>query len=252
MPRYSCFFIWFVIFPASVLLTIALPGYAGDKALPFSIGEQIEYTVSWEMIKAGKIGIKVLPFTSVKGEKAYHFILDIKSNRYIDMLYKIRATYEGFTDAEFTRSLLYKKTQSGKNNRKVVVTFDAEAKQVTYSNFGKKKPPVKIPDNTFDPVSAFYKMRTLDFEKEKSLSFPVTDGKKSFIQKAEIIKTEQITINNKPLDTYLLIPSVDHFSGVFKKSKNPTIRVWVTADERKIPVRIKVKVFIGSVIFEIR
>ncbi|MBT7714010.1 MAG: DUF3108 domain-containing protein, partial [Deltaproteobacteria bacterium] len=37
----------------------------------------------------------------------------------------------------------------------------------------------------------------------------------------------------------------------FKKSKNPTVKLWVTADDRKIPVRIKVKVFIGSIIFDL-
>ncbi|MCD4719577.1 MAG: DUF3108 domain-containing protein [Desulfobacula sp.] len=52
-------------------------------------------------------------------------------------------------------------------------------------------------------------------------------------------------------DTYLLALKANHFSGVFKKSENPTVKLWVTADDRKIPVRIKVKVFIGSIIFDL-
>ncbi len=52
-------------------------------------------------------------------------------------------------------------------------------------------------------------------------------------------------------DTYLLALQVNHFSGVFKKSENPTVTLWVNADQRRIPVRIKIKVFIGSVIFDL-
>ncbi|MBU0462794.1 MAG: DUF3108 domain-containing protein, partial [Proteobacteria bacterium] len=89
--------------------------------MPFSIGEEIQYSVSWEMIRAGKANFKVLPLTTLNGEKAYHFLLEAKSNNYIDMIYKIRDRLEGFTDIEFTQSLLYKKTQSGKDKREVMV-----------------------------------------------------------------------------------------------------------------------------------
>jgi len=224
---------------------------AGEKSLPFSIEEEIKYTVRWEMVRAGEASFKVLPFTKINGEKAYHFKLEVKSNRYIDMLYKIRDRHEGFTDYEVTQSFLYKKTQSGKDRRQVKVRFDWEDKTATYSNFGNKRDPITIPLNTFDPISTFYKMRTLNFKTDQDLSFPVTDGKKCFTQKGKVVKREKITIPSGTFDTYQLDVQVNHFSGVFKKSENPTVKLWVTADGRKIPVRIKVKVFIGSVIFDL-
>jgi len=226
-------------------------GHAEEKMLQFAIGEEIKYSVRWEKVGAGKANFKVLPFTTINGKKAYHLILEVKSNRYIDMLYKIRDRLEGFTDLAFTRSVLYKKTQSGKDKRQVVVRFDWENKTAAYSNFGNKRDPINIPLNTFDPLSAFYKMRILDFKTGQNLSFPVTDGKKYFIQKGEVIKKEKITLPSGTFDTYLLALQVNHFSGVFKKSENPTVKLWVTADDRKIPVRIKVKVFIGSIIFDL-
>jgi len=219
--------------------------------LPFSIGEEIQYSVRWEMVRAGKVNFKVLPLTTLNGKKAYHFLLEVKSNNYIDMLYKVRDQLEGFTDIEFTQSLLYKKTQSGKDKREVMVQFDWKKKTATYSNFGRKRDPIEIPLKTFDPVSAFYKMRVIDFEIDKNLSFPVTDGKKYFMQKGKVLGKEKITLPSGDFDTYVLVPQINHFSGVFKKSENPTVKLWITADDRKIPVRIKVKVFIGSVIFDL-
>ena len=240
-----------VVFLMGALFFSTSLSNAGENILPFSIGEEIQYSVSWEMIRAGKAKFKVLPFTTLNGKKAYHFLLEVKSNNYIDMLYKIRDKLEGFTDIEFTQSLLYKKTQSGKDKREVMVQFDWEKKTARYSNFGGKRDPIQIPLKTFDPVSAFYKMRVIDFKTDQNLFFPVTDGKKYFMQEGKVLGRAKITLPSGTFDTYLLVPRVNHLSGVFKKSKNPTVKLWVTADDRKIPVRIKVKVFIGSIIFDL-
>lgn len=219
--------------------------------LPFAIGEQLQYTVRWEMVKAGKATFRVLDYSKVNGEKAWHFILDVKSNRYIDFVYKIRDRLEGFADPGLNRSLLYKKVQSGKDKKQISVAFDWEKSTALYSNFGGKRDPLPIPENTIDPLSAFYKMRTLELNADTTLSFPVTDGKKQFLQKGAVIKKETLDLPGGTYETLLLIPQVNHFSGVFKKSENPTVRLWITDDARRIPVRIKVKVFIGSVVFDL-
>ncbi len=234
-----------------VLVFSSLIGHAGEKQLPFTIGEQIQYTVRWQMLEAGKAIFKVNNFARIDGEDAYHFSLEVKSTRFIDMIYKIRDRLEGFTDKQFSQSQLYKKTQSGRDKKQVVVLFDWKEKTATYSNFGGERDPIEIPFETFDPVSAFYKMRSLDFEKDQTPSFSVSDGKKKFIQTGKVIRKEKITVPSGTYETYLISPQVNHFSGVFEKSENPTVKLWVTADKKKIPVRIKVQVFIGSIIFDL-
>ena len=241
----------FCIFLAALLFDSTLSLHAGEKELPFHPGEKIKYSVRWEKVKAGKASFRVLDLTTINGEKAYNFILEIESNKYIDLFYKIRDKHEGFANFDFNRSLLYRKKQKGKDKRDVKVLFNWDKKTALYSKSGRKIDPIKIPANTFDPISAFYKMRTLKFNTGQDLSFSVTNGKKYFIQKATVIKKETITISSGTYNTYQLALAVNHFSGVFKKSEHPTVKLWVTADNRKIPVRIKVKVFIGSVIFNL-
>lgn len=219
--------------------------------LPFSVGEKLNYTVSWEMIPAGKASFSVLDFSQEDGKKGWQFMLDVKSNRYIDFMYKIRDHVEGYTDKAIDHSFLYKKIQSGKEKKQINVLFDWEQKTATYSNFGGKRDALPIPLSTLDPLSAFYKMRMLDFEAIKDLSFSITDGKKQFLQKGEVIRKETIYLSSGTWETYLLVPQVNNFSGVFEKSKDPSVNMWITTDDRRIPVRITVKVFIGSVIFEL-
>lgn len=195
--------------------------------------------------------MRVLPLTRVGNTPAFHFQLEIKTNEFVDKLYKVRDVMEGFVAEDFSGSLLYTKSSLGKSKKQVIVEFFQETHEVVYSNFGEKRSPIKIPDNTFDPVSSFFHMRRLDLEKEKNLVFPISDGKKSFFQQGEVLKKEQITLASGVFDTFLLAPSVTHFSGVFEKSRDPEVRVWISDDDKKIPVRIQVKVLVGSISFDL-
>ncbi len=234
------------------MVFIASEAEAKEKdSLPFSIGEILSYSIRWEMVPAGEAEFRIRPKKSIKDREAWHFSLTVKSNRYVDVLHKIRDRLDGYTDKNFIHSLFYKRIQSGKEKKRVKVFFDWEKKTAIYSNSGRRQPAIDIPPNTFDPLSAFYKMRTTQLSPGQVLSFPITDGKKQFMQTAQVVEKQTININGKDVETFLIIPSINHFSGVFKKSENPTVRVWVSADDKKIPVLIKIKVFIGSVIFSL-
>ena len=257
----------FIIKPAAGMLTAFLAAgllfvfssgvFAGPSGLPFKAGEQLEYSVSWERVPAGTARFEVKEHTAVDGQKAWYFVLEARSNSFVDWFAKIRDRLESLADPTLTRSLLYKKTQKGKSNKEVVVEFDWDKKTATYSNFGGRRPPIEIPDNAFDPLASFYKLRTLNLDQAgdggdpQSLFFSVTDGKKCFIQEGAVTRRESLSIASGTYDTVLIVPSVRYFSGVFKKSDNPTVRVWVSTDDFQLPVRIKIKVFIGSLVFDL-
>ncbi|MBW2193775.1 MAG: DUF3108 domain-containing protein, partial [Deltaproteobacteria bacterium] len=74
----------------------------------------------------------------------------------------------------------------------------------------------------------------------------ITDGKKCVVGIARVIKKEKIKVPGGTYNTYVLEPELEHIGGVFEKSKNAKIRLWVTADERRILVKVKSKVVVGS------
>ena len=55
----------------------------------------------------------------------------------------------------------------------------------------------------------------------------------------------------KTYDTYLIEPDLEHVGGVFEKSEDAIIQLWVTADKRRIPVQIKSEVVVGSFVGEL-
>ncbi len=86
---------------------------------------------------------------------------------------------------------------------------------------------------------------------DREIRCPITDGEKFVIGRARIIKRETIKIDGKPYDTFLIEPDLQHIGGVFEKSKDAKIKLWVTADHRHIPVKIKSKVVVGSFVGEL-
>ncbi len=225
---------------------------AVEKNFPFYPGEKLTFQLKWTIIPAGEAVLEVLPIETINGAKAYHFVMTARSNSFIDHFYKVRDRIDAYADIDMTHSILYKKKQhEGKNKKDVVVNFSWEQNKAQYSNFNNKRPPIDILSGSFDPLSAFYYTRLVELKKNSIIERPVTDGKKCIIGKAFVIKKERIKLASGTYDTYLIEPELKHVGGVFEKSKNAKIQLWVTADKRRIPVKIKSKVVVGSFVGEL-
>jgi len=231
--------------------SISVNSQAIEKRFPFSPGEKLTFQVRWAFIPAGEAVLEVLPLETVNTVRSYHFVMTAKTYEYIDLIYMVRDRMDSYTDAGMTRSILYKKVKKGRSRKDVVVNFDWKKQQVQYSNFGKKMDPVSILPGSFDPLSVFYAFRLHELKENTVIKAPVTDGKKSVIGKARVIKREKITVPSGVYDTYLVEPDLEHIGGVFKKSKNAKLQIWVTADKRRIPVRVKSKVMVGIFVAEL-
>lgn len=234
------------------LLSIA-PAWAHSRDLPFAPGEKLRYQLRWENIPAGEAQLEVKPIREIDGTPAYHFVMTAKSNAFVDIFYKIRDRVDAYADTRMTRSVYYQNKQSeGAHKRDEVIEFDWDNNQASYANAGVRKKAIDLLPGSFDPLSAFYYTRMMLPDIHQALERPVTDGRKNVIGRARIVKRETITLKSgKTFDTFCIEPEMKHIGGVFKKSKNAKIRIWVTADDKRIPVQIKSKVMIGHFIGEL-
>ena len=225
---------------------------AGEKDFPFHPGEKLTFVLKWTIIPAGESVLEVLPMETLDGVKTYHFLMTAESNAFIDAFYKVRDRIDAYTNTEMTHSVLYKKKQrEGNSHRDVIVKFDWQNNKAQYTNLNERRPPIDIMPGSFDPLSAFYFVRFFDFQKTSKIERPVTDGKKCIIGRLSVIKRETLKLQSGTYDTYLIEPELKHIGGVFEKSKDAKIQLWVTADKRKIPVKIKSKVVVGSFVGEL-
>ena len=233
-------------------IPIHLPA-AHAFSLPFAPGEKLKYALRWGNIPAGELRLEILPIKTINGNPSYHFVMTAKSNSAVDLFHKVRDRIEAFTDIRMTRSILYKKWQNGSRGlRKQEVRFDWTKDQVQYTDLSRTLSPIPLRPGSFDPLSAFYFTRMAISGDKPLVRRPVTDGKKSFIGRARIIGRETITLSNGRIyNTLILSPETGMLGGIFKGDKKANLRVWITDDEKRIPVQIKAKVKVGHFIGEL-
>jgi len=224
---------------------------AAVNHLPFSSGEKLTFQVRWSFIPAGKVVLEILPVETVESFRAYHFVMTARTYPLVDVFYKVRDRIDSYTDTQMTGSLLYREQSTGRRPKDVAVTFNWKKGEVQYSNFGEKRAPIPLLPGSFDPLSIFYAFRLCDLGKNTQLEAPVSDGKKCVVGKATVIKRETVFLVSGVYDTYLVEPDLKHIGGVFEKSPDAKMKIWVTADERRIPVMIKSKVKVGSFVAEL-
>ncbi len=242
-PLLLAFGIWLLFQDASVL---AAP------AAPFLAGEKLSYQIYWSFIPAARATLEVAPHDEVPVKGAdYHFIMTARTLPVIDMLYKYRERIDSYAAAGIQHSLLYKKVQESSHPRDIMVRFDWNRGEAEYSNFGKNNKPIPVRPGTLDPLSSLYYIRSQTLTDRFIFERWVTDGKKLAMGKASFLQKESLTINGKRYRTIKVEPDLREVQGVFEKSPGAKLFIWLTDDHRKLPVKVKSKVRVGSFIAEL-
>lgn len=238
---------------SALLIVLFIAGPAGaDKEMPFAPGEKLTFALKWTVVPAGEAVMEVMPMQVVNGTPAYHFRLTAESNSFVDIFYKVRDRIDAFVAADMSRTIHFRKNQhEGEHKKNMRVDFDWQNGTAQYSDQEKTKEPIKIIPGTFDPLSVFYFSRTQDYKEKGIITSSVTDGVKCVQGVAHVIRRETIQVPSGTYDTYLIEPDLKHIGGVFEKSKDAKISLWVTADYRRIPVKIASKVSVGSFVGEL-
>ncbi|MEN8135712.1 MAG: DUF3108 domain-containing protein [Thermodesulfobacteriota bacterium] len=215
---------------------------------PFQPGERLVYKLRWGVVTAGYAELEVLPFVQVNGEEdAWHFILKVRTSGFVDLFYKVRDRIESYTDLTLTNSILYRKEQrEGNTDRDVVVSFDRVARSAVYSNKGAAQNAIVVKDGTIDPLASLYYIRNWPLAENLEIVKPVTDGKKVVSGVARVVRRERLKIGGIKYDTFLVEADLKEVRGVFEKSKKSKLRMWITADNRRLLVKVKSKVVVGS------
>ena len=118
MLKITCLFV--------VLLSIAHHGFSSSsKPLPFQIGEKLEYNLSWGFIPVGTAILEVQSPPNLDDEQYLQVKFSVRTNSFADAFYKVRTTIESTVTSDFSKSIIYRKSQEeGSTKKQIVVKFD--------------------------------------------------------------------------------------------------------------------------------
>ncbi|GAB6057921.1 DUF3108 domain-containing protein [Desulfonatronum parangueonense] len=228
--------------------SVAMPGdeHPEPHEFSFSPGEVLRYNVRWGVIPAAHATLEVHPRAQLHGRPAHHFVMTTRTNSFADYFYRYRNYIDSFTEIDMSRSLAFNKQEEERSrHRNVDVLFDWNRQVARISEKGQTRDGAELVDGTFDPLSIFYVFRTQPLEVGEELSVPVSDGKKLVQGVARVVAREEISIDDRVFDCFVVEPDLQDLGGVFRKSPDAALQIWVTADESRLPVRVRSKVVVG-------
>ena len=140
------------------------------------------------------------------------------------------------------------KRREGKKKEDIEYLFHRKEGTVTVLKGGTAE-TLEMPSGTHDIISCLYYARsTLSLQPGSSLTMNIYHDKKN--RKVDVLVEEIETVRGpwgeiEAARVLVIMP----FHGLFLNQGN--IRVWFTNDDRRIPVKMKAKVIIGSIVADL-
>jgi len=212
----------------------------------FQAGESLSYNISWSrMLKAGTAVMEVKAERRQDGQDVLRIIMTSHTVGALDKLYKLGDVVQSVFDPQTMQSLSFSLREThGKKTRSREVVFDHEHHTAIINLNNDPPETVAIPEQIQDSLTSLYYLRTReDFVAGQPITFDVFDSDKSWIIEVQTLGKEQV---KTPAGEFSTIKVRAHH-GLFMSERE--VFVWLTDDVRKIPVRIKSQLSIGSLVF---
>jgi Protein of unknown function (DUF3108) len=232
----------------------AVPAYQ-PKRYPFEAGEKAVYIASWNgIVSVATAEISTIP-TVVDGKKVYHVKVEAKSSRVLDLIWRMRDTITSTFDAKGLSPSHF--TFSQRENSKVIDTearLDHSTKRwaVNRQQVGKEPKIYQFDShNTLDPITAVYLARSVDFKVGDRLYFKIFGGRYQYLLELFVEKKEPVQLDSTTVEAYRIIPRIQNITkrGYAERLNEATI--WISADERRLPIKLSSKIVFGSVYLEL-
>ena len=206
----------------------------------FTVGEKFTFDIDWGFSTVGSASLAIPRIIKYNGFNVYEVRSRAQSNNLISKIYKVDDQVISYIDSTGIFSVRIEKKLSEGNYRQNREFILDHIKQLAYS----KRDTVKIPEYCQDILSAFYYVRTQNLKIGTVLEVPNYDNGKIYNIIVEVQKKQQVRVPAGKFNCIVIEPTLKS-EGLFKHQG--TIKIYLTDDERKIPVLMVSNVVFGEI-----
>lgn len=214
----------------------------------FGVGERLVFDVNYVNITAGEAVMAVSSIDTIAGRPCFKVMFSVNSTPFFSSIYRVEDRYLTFIDVDAIVPWKFEQhIREGSYRRDFVAEFDQIHNRAKTS-----EGEYDVPEYVHDIMSAFYYVRTIDFSTMKVGDGPTLFNfykDKSHELKVRFLGRQTLEVEAGTFNTVVVEPLVKE-GGLFKSEGR--IVVWLTDDDRKMPVRVNTKVLIGSIDTELR
>ena len=223
----------------------------------FSTGEHFEYRVHYGFINAAEASVDIHErLQTMNGRPCYKVMVSAQTTGAFDLVTRVRESWQSYIDtATLLPQYFFMRQEEGRYLREQRVNFNYTNDQLTVRNIERDHDYVRqfpLPASVHDVVSGYFQIRTLDLANARpGQSYTVRTyyvnnfyDLKIVYRGQEVIRTKYGRLNTHKLSPQL--PNNDTFEG------KDAIRIWVSDDENRLPVKIEFDLAVGSVALDLK
>jgi Protein of unknown function (DUF3108) len=209
----------------------------GTPGPPSFLGETLRYTMTILGVAGGELTLSAQT-AELNGRAAWKFQLSAVSNDFLSRLFLVRDYMVSWVDPGTFRSLRFEKhTVEGKRARDELTEFDYAKGIARHEDKN-----VPLNDASLDTLSSVYYLRTLPLDSQTPAELQVFSGE-THVLRVEVLGRERLVT---PAGVFQTIRVEPRSSGGSLIGKGKNLVLWLTDDERRIPVQIRSKLRVGT------
>ena len=211
----------------------------------FGIGEKLQYDLKYGFLDAGTAKLDVVEILPFNGRDCYKITSEMKTNKTFSRFFKVDDFVFSYIDVKGIFLWYHEKhVHEGNYISDKIVTFDYE-NGLVYEN----SDTLEVTPFTQDVLSIFYYLRILDFKVGDSFDIQNYADGKHYPLNVQISKQENVKV---PAGEYRCLKVEPIYTGDKKYKPKGQLTMWLSNDNHKLPVKIKSKIAVGSIIMELR
>jgi Protein of unknown function (DUF3108) len=215
----------------------------------FFPGESLTYDISWSrMISAGTATMEVKEEKLPDGRDGLKFVVTGRSVGLLDKVYPVNDSVESIFDPQTRESISYRLRESyGGKKRRRDLAFDHTRNIVVNRLNDDPAETLAVPEHVQDGLSMLYNLRTReDFVVGKIFTIEVHDSGKNWSVEVHTLGRERLKTPMGEFAT-VKVKTYPKYKGAFMNKGE--VFIWLTDDNRRVPVLMKSKLAFGTFVF---
>ena len=253
-----------IILLSLCVLTLAAWQVNNYRYIPnesFENGEELTYRVHYGFLNAAEAVMRVSDtYFTVNGRPCYKIDVYGNSVGLFDLGIRIRDNWGAYVDtASIFPHKAYRYIQEGKYRKNEMVNFDHQNDVATVMRLDKKTRKLKekekfpVPNDILDIVGGYYFLRTIDYSSyQKGDIIPVAGFFDDEVHNIELTFLGRETIKTKVGEINALVMSPKLPDNNFFENGDSPVKVWISDDKNKVPLKIKASLKVGAVEVDIK
>lgn len=236
-------------FPSPQELVRGPAAFPPGTVVPAWFPEALEFEIKWGLLMVGWASLRMQEVVDFAGTPAFRIVSEAWSNKFCDAFYKVRDINESWIRTSDHASLGYsKKLREGQFFRDEWVRFDYSDSTFTSHKIDRDGTVTPssgtIPGTVQDILSSVYFIRPKALKVGEEVILDVND-KSNWPLVVRVVRRQKITVPAGTFNTVLVEPALRKEGLFIQKGKK--LEIWLTDDERHMPVLMRVEVFFGHI-----